>query len=392
MVRFPLTPTGLLLWILTIKVVFCAESPISIGTSNIPRRTRKSRTLSIPTGLLHRFPQLRFKSSLSLNVVKRKAKIRDELYNSLHANRLRHDSAEMDNPYDELLNDMDEMYLERTETRQWWTPFRRLWAGTINRMLSRVEGPALYEFFLSGVRISLLMFISWEFFRIIRDTVQELQDDISGDGGSGGGTFGGIGTGGTMLVSSEGASKLVLWLQVRNQQQGKNQYAFLGFDQGQSIPRQPPPRFASPLAFRLAEQLEASGVPLVATSQGGSSGTSVESILPQLTRHQAELLHSCLVVPDPSISFEGSVSGLHAVKQALRQWIRQRRRQHRPSEKNDSSPFANFAQAASPSSTGTTTSGRPSSRRSLIKGMLLYGPPGCGKTRIVFDLAIVGQF
>jgi ATPase family AAA domain-containing protein 1 len=319
-----------------------------------------------------------------------------------------------------------QQHLLPLNTGQLFRPIQQLWTRLLAVLdqnettrrwvasIGHIDGPLVSAYFITGLQYGLFLYLGYECFQAIREVLHELKSSdgsIFGDSSNNNedrdranlaGQF--LGGGDTMLLSRRSAAtQLVLWLhQEREQQQQQQQ---------EQQSRLSPPQSVSPLALHLARQLEASGIPLVAPIRGA---TSVESILAKLTRRQAELLQSCLVVPNPSISLNRSVSGLAAAKHVLRHRILELRKSYARSliqqehkerdptyngeeEEDDSvvSPLDAFVHASSSSSsthlrTFSTEDGRSLPQTQLhrphprqTQGMLLYGPPGCGKSLLI---------
>ena len=154
-----------------------------------------------------------------------------------------------------------------------------------------------------------------------------------------------------------------------------------------------------PNAVSLILQLKASGVPI--WKRSSSNRPSIQEILPRLTKAQAQLLQSCLVVPNPQLSLEHTIGGLDVVKKGIAQYLRLENNKNNNKNDNNnpdhdpssSSPFYRFVHSSKHHPT-TSSSGNPNNplqqrtaTTSTIQGVLLYGPPGCGKSLFMATLS-----
>jgi hypothetical protein len=125
------------------------------------------------------------------------------------------------------------------------------------------------------------------------------------------------------------------------------------------------------VVLQIAQKLVVSGLPLRSPeSAAGGKAPSVESVLLGLTRSEASLLQQCLWSPEPSLvnpealrSSWNNIAGLDAAKERLLSSIATVKGRH-------SQVYASLFENSNTAS-----------------GILLYGPPGCGKTMLVKALA-----
>jgi SpoVK/Ycf46/Vps4 family AAA+-type ATPase len=242
----------------------------------------------------------------------------------------------------------------------------RLWHGRFRRRIQALDKSEIGHLLANGLQWGLWAYLGYEVFRAVRDVLQEIQDEHGNIGGGGGGASGITGTtvaDGQRLVTPAGMVKL-------------RDYVVNRRDLKMSCPSQ---REVPALAVQLADQLLECGVPL-------TGNDCVWSILPRLTKAQAQLLQTCLVPPNPRITLD-SVGGLYHCRSALRQWINQQHQQQplsdsqvsSSSSSTASSPFAAFVHSNDQHSSPLSSNNR--------QGILLYGPPGCGKSLIIQALS-----